>query len=161
MTGKFWHSSLAALILAFGLGGAASAQELTLAQCPPAVQAAIRDHGSGGALEEIKMVTREDGTFYVVEIGLGEKRDLKLYITPEGTVVRSRQEIAFNQAPAPVRRTVLGRMTPGASVTDVDVETVGKETSYVVELKVSETLERKITMSPDGTVLSEHEETAR
>lgn len=137
---------------------ALQAQELTLAQCPPVVQAAIREHGQGGSLEEIKLVERDGSTLYVAEVGLGEKRDLKMYITPDGTIVKSRQEIDFKLAPAPVRRTALGLMPAGAEVSDVDMETAEGVTSYVVEIKLTPTREVKITMQPDGKVLNEHVE---
>jgi uncharacterized membrane protein YkoI len=136
----------------------ASAQELTLAQCPAVVQSAIRSNGQGGSLEEIKLVNRDGATLYVAELGLGEKRDLKMYIAPDGTIVKSRQEIDFKQAPAPVRRTVLGLMPAGAVVNDVDMETAEGTTTFVVEVKVTPTRELKIIMQADGSVLSEHEE---
>jgi hypothetical protein len=139
------------------LGGVANAQELTLAKCPPAVQSAIQNNGQGGVLEEIKLVERDGSTLYVAEVGLGEKRDLKMYISPEGIVVRSRKEIDFKEVPAPVRRTILSLAPAGATVSDVDMETAEGVTIYMVDLKLSETLERKITLQPDGTVLSEHD----
>jgi uncharacterized membrane protein YkoI len=133
------------------------AQELTLAQCPPVVQSAIQNNGQGGTLEEIKLVKRDGNTLYVAELGLGEKRDLKIHIAPDGTIVKSRQEIDFKNAPAPVRRTVLGLMPAGSVVSDCDMETAEGATTYTVEFTISPTRERKLTITADGQVLSEHE----
>jgi hypothetical protein len=155
---KLLHSLLPVTLLTLLSPQAMLAQELTLAQCPVVVQSAIREHGQGGSLEEIKLVQRDGSSIYVAELGLGEKRDLKMYITPEGTIVRSRQEIDFKLAPAAVRRTALGLMPAGAEVSDVDMETAEGVTTYVVEIKLTPTREVKITMQPDGKVLSEHVE---
>src|SRR5688500_5371784 len=56
------------------------AEEVTLAQCPAPVQAAIQKNAQGGSLEEIKLVNKGDGDLYVAELSLGEKLDLKLYV---------------------------------------------------------------------------------
>jgi len=157
MIRKPWQSTLAIIAASIGLGSLANAQELTLAQCPPVVQSAIRNNSQGGTLEEIKLVDRDGTSLYVAEVGLGENRDLKMYITADGTVVRSRQEIDFKTVPVPVRRTVLGLLPEGAVVSDCDVETAEGATKYVVEFMISPTRERKLTLGADGTVLSEHE----
>lgn len=136
---------------------ASQAKELTLAQCPPVVQSAIQSSGQGGTLEEIKLVERDGSTLYVAELGLGEKRDLKIHIAADGTIVKSRQEIDFKNAPAPVRRTVLGLMPAGSVVRDCDMETAAGATTYTVEFTISSTRERKLTMQSDGQVLSEHD----
>lgn len=157
MIGTPRKSLLVMVTAVLSLGGVAMAQELTLAKCPPTVQSAIQNNGQGGVLEQIKLVEFDGSTLYVTKIGLGDKRDLKMYITPEGAVVRSRKEIDFKEVPAAVRRTVLSLTPAGATVSDVDVETAENVTTYVVELKLSETLERKFTLQPDGKLLSEQD----
>ena len=149
------------LMAGFSFGGVAKAQELTLAQCPAVVQATIRNNGQGGTLNEIKLVDRDGVSLYVAEIDLGEKRDLKLYITQEGSISRSRQEIVFNQVPPAVRRAVLSVMPAGAEVTDVDMETADGTSTYVIEFPISPTRERKLTLNANGVVLSEHEKEKR
>jgi uncharacterized membrane protein YkoI len=159
MIGTPRKSFLVLVIAGLSLCSVAKAQVLTLAQCPAVVQSAIQNNGQGGVLEAIKLLERDGSTLYVAEVGLGDKRDLKMYITPEGAVVRSRREIDFREVPAAVRRTVLGLTPAGATVSDVDMETAEGVTTYVVDLKLSETLKRKITLKPDGTVLSEEDKT--
>lgn len=68
-----------------------------------------------------------------------------------------REEISFNQTPAPVRRTALGLLPAGAQINDVDKETAGGATIFTVEFKLSETRKRKILMQPDGNVLEEQD----
>lgn len=157
MIGTSRKSFLVLVTAGLSLCSVAKAQELTLGQCPAVVQSAIQNNARGGVLEEIKLVERDGSTLYVAEVGLGDKRDLKMYITPEGTLVRSRREIDFKEVPAEVRRTVLRLAPAGATISDVDMETAENVTTYVVELKLSETLERKITLQSDGIVLSDHD----
>jgi hypothetical protein len=157
MTRTLWLSPLLAILMSLSFGGTSQAADLTLEQCPAPVQAAIRNHGQGGTLEELKVTDRETGTVYIAEVGLGEKRDLKLHIAPDGTILKLREEISFNQAPAPVRRTALGLLPAGSQITDVDKETAGGATTFTVEFKLSETRKRKIIMQPDGNVLEEQD----
>ncbi|QIF03083.1 hypothetical protein [Roseimicrobium sp. ORNL1] len=161
MIGTPWKSVFALVVAGLSLCSVAKAQELKLNECPPAVQSTIQSNGQGGTLTELKLVDRDGGTFYVAEIGLPENRDMKLYIAPDGTLVRSRKEIDFRETPAKVRSTVLSLMPAGSTVTDVDVDTTEGVTIYVVEFKVSEQLERKITMNAEGAVMSEHDKTRR
>ena len=157
MTRTLWLSPLLAIFMSLSFGGASQAADLTLEECPAPVQAAIRNHGQGGTLTELKSADRETGTVYIAEIALGEKRDLKLHIAPDGTILKVREEISFNQAPAPVRRTALGLQPAGSQITDVDKETAGGATTFTVEFKLSETSKRKIIMQPDGSVVEEQE----
>lgn len=156
-----WKSVFALVVAGLSLCSVAKAQELKLNECPPAVQSTIQSNGQGGTLTEIKLVDRDGSNVYVVEIGLTQDRDMKLYIAPDGTLVRLRKEVDFKETPATVRRTILGLMPAGSTITDVDVDTTEGVTTYVVEFKVSETLERKITMNAEGAVLSEHDKNRR
>jgi hypothetical protein len=157
MTRKIWLSPLLAIFLSLSVGGVSQAADLTLEKCPAPVQAAIQSHAQGGTLTELKLSDRETGTIYIAEIDLGEKRDLKLHVAPDGTILKVREEIVFNQAPAPVRRMALGLLPAGCQITDVDKETVEGVTTFTIEIKLSETRKRKLIMQPDGQVLEEQE----
>ncbi len=136
--------------------GSAFARDMTLNDCPVPVQEAVRAHSQGGRFDEVKTVTVNGRTLYVVEIDLSANRDLKLHITSDGTVVKSREEITLAQLPAAVRTAVQGMVPAGATIDDIDKEVSEGKTTYLVEIDRPNSNDLKIVFAEDGTVLSQY-----
>lgn len=138
--------------------GSAAAADIALAACPAPVQATIRNSDQGGRLDDIKSVTVNGRTLYVVEFDLAGNRDLKLHITSDGTIVKSREELTMAQLPAAVRLAAEKMVPAGGKVDDIDKEVADGRTTYLVEIDRPNTNDLKIVFSEDGSVISQRGE---
>lgn len=154
-------TSKVALLLATLMGtvflGAAQADpnEVPLNSCPAPVQAAIASHKQGGKLDEIKLINVEGRQLYVADLDLAGKRDLKLHITADGTVVKSREDVSLAQAPVAVKAAAEKLVPTGGHIEDVEKEVSGSKTTYVVDIDVKNGTDIKAVIAEDGTVISQ------
>ncbi len=144
-----------AALFATVLTGTAAAAEITLAQCPAPVQETIKSNSQNGKLDEIKTVTVSGRTLYVVEFDLAAGRDLKLHISSDGTLVKSREDIALAQLPEAVRTAAQGMVPAGGKIDDVEMEVASGRTTYHIEIDRPNTNDLKVVFSPDGAVVSQ------
>lgn len=153
--------SRTALLLTTLLGtvflGAARADhnEVPLSSCPAPVQAAIESHKQGGKLDEIKLINVEGRRLYVVDLDLSGKRDLKLHITADGAVVKTREDVSLTQAPVAVKTTADGLVPTGGRIDDVEKEISNGKTTYVVDIDVKNGNDIKAVIAEDGTLISQ------
>ena len=147
---------LAALLGTVFLGAAqADPNEVPLASCPAPVQAAIESHKQGGKLDEINLIDVEGRKLYVVEVNLAGRRDLKLHITSDGAVVKSREDVSLAQAPAAVKAAAEKLVPTGGKIEDVEKEVANGKTTYVVDIDVKNGTDIKAVFAEDGTVVSQ------
>jgi uncharacterized membrane protein YkoI len=146
---------LAALMGTVFLGAAqADTNEVPLNSCPAAVQAAIESHKQGGKLDEIKLLTVEGRQLYVVDLDLAGQRDLKLHVTADGSVVKSREDISLSQAPPAVKSAAETLVPTGGRIEDVEKEVADGKTTYVVDIDVKNGADIKAVFAEDGTLIS-------
>jgi uncharacterized membrane protein YkoI len=148
---------LAALLGTVFLGAAQAADpnEVALASCPAPVQAAIESHKQGGKLDEIKLINVEGRQLYVVDLDLAGKRDLKLHVTADGAVVKTREDVSLAQAPVAVKTAAEKLVPTGGHIEDVEKEVANGKTTYVVEIDVKNGTDIKAVFAEDGSVLSQ------
>lgn len=146
--------SLAALYL---FAGSALAMEIPIDQCPAPVQATVRNHSRDGKLDEIESFAIEGKTLYVAEIDLPGKRDLKIHIASDGTLLKIREDIAMADIPQPVRATAEAKLA-GGTVDDVEMETANGKVTYHVEIERKGAPDIDLVIAPDGKLLSETED---
>ncbi|QIF03080.1 hypothetical protein [Roseimicrobium sp. ORNL1] len=132
----------------------ADTNEVPLNSCPAPVQAAIESNKQGGKLNEIKLLTVEGRQLYVVDLDLAGKRDLKLHVTADGSVVKSREDVSLSQAPVAVKSAAEALVPTGGHIEDVEKEVSGGKTTYVVEIDVKNGADIKAVFAEDGTVIS-------
>ena len=139
--------------LFIAVAATAPAREITLAECPPQVRAAINARLDGGFIDDIDVIRVDGKTRYVVDIDGPGARDLTLRINATGKVLLTSEDIRFSDCPAPVRRTVNNLLEAGWRVDDVDVETGGKDTRYRVEIDRRNDNDLEVLLDTSGKIL--------
>lgn len=136
----------------------ASAAELTLDQCPAAVQETIRKNQRGGRIDEIESHQVEGKTLYVAEVDLPDRKDLKMHIAADGTLIKLREDLALADLPSTVRA-VVNQHLGGGRVDDVEKEVAGETTTYQVEIDHSGTTpDLRLWISAGGELLQKKED---
>ena len=77
-----------------------------------------------------------------------------VHITADGSVVKSREDISLNQAPAAVKSAASALVPTGGRIDDVEREVSVSRTTYVVEIDVKNGADIKAVFAEDGTLLS-------
>ncbi|MFC7337358.1 hypothetical protein ACFQY0_09245 [Haloferula chungangensis] len=156
MKNKPIKQSLVVLTLATGLGaGTLGAREVKIDDCPTAVQATIRQNSGEGKIDEIDFLSLEGKEIYIAEVELPGDKDLKVYVSGDGNLLKTREDVALKEVPEAVRTAISGLE---GSVDDIDRETAGKTVTYEVELDRHGKPDLEVTLSADGRVLSQKEE---
>ena len=145
-------------VIAFTGIAQAGAREIRLNDCPPAVQATIRENMREGKLDEIEAYTLQGKSLYVAEVELPEDRDLKVHVAADGALIKTREDSSLAEVPAAVQTAVEGIVTNGGKVDDVDKETTGKTVTFHVEIDRSGAPDLHAVVSLDGKILSQQEE---
>jgi uncharacterized membrane protein YkoI len=143
--------------LLLALAGHAAAGEIRLDECPATVRATILQHERQGRVDEVKSYDIQGKALYVVEIDLPAKRELKLHISPDGTLMKMSEEMSLAELPEAVR-VVVEEKAAGGSVDDVEKETVGKVVSYRIEIERRRMPDVDLVLDAAGVILSEKEE---
>lgn len=129
--------------------------DLRLDQCPPAVQATIREHSRGGPIDDIDRIGIEGNVIYRAEIDLPRDQDLKLYVSGNGALLKTLEEITLAEAPEAVRRVA---QEQGGTIDDVARETKGQTVTYHVEIDRRGQADLDLVLAENGAILSRVEE---
>lgn len=150
-------STITALALGSALAGAGEHRELRLEECPQAVQTTVKANARGGHIEEVDIVKIDGKETYIAEAELPDDQDLKIHVTAEGVLLKTREDIHLREAPEAVRSAVQGL---GGSVDDVDKETAGQTVTYHIEIDRHGSPDLEVIVSAEGTILKQTEEAA-
>lgn len=129
--------------------------DLRLNQCPAAVQATIQEHSRGARIDDIDRIGIEGNVIYRAEIDLPNDQDLKLYISGNGALLKTLEEITLTEAPEAVRRVA---QQQGGTIDDVARETKGQAVTYHVEIDRRGQPDLDLVLGADGAILSRTEE---
>ena len=143
--------------LVLAVAGHAAAGEISLEACPAAVRETVRRHERQGRVDEVKSYDIQGNALYVVEIDLPTKRELKLHISSDGTLVKMSEEIPLAELPEGVRA-VVEQKSAGGTLDDVEKVTEGKVVSYRVEIERRQLPDVDLLLDAAGAILSEKEE---
>ncbi|QJE98014.1 hypothetical protein [Luteolibacter luteus] len=130
-------------------------REIRLADCPQAVQSTIQSNARGGHIDEVDFISIDGKEIYIAEVDLPRDRDLKVYVSGNGTLSKTLEDIALREAPEAVRNAVQGL---GGTVDDVDKEIAGQVVTYHVEIERHGARDLDVVVSSDGTILSQTED---
>jgi uncharacterized membrane protein YkoI len=148
--------TLIALAFTTGLASAqVERREIRLTDCPAAIQTTVEAHARGGAVEEVDLIAIDGKQIYIAEVDLPRDRDLKIYVSGNGALVKTREDILLSDAPEPVRSAALAL---DGSVDDVDKEVTGNTVTYHVEVDRHGMADLDVVLAADGKVLSQTEE---
>lgn len=143
------------LIAAFTLS--LSAKEVALDKCPKEVQTTITKNLKAGTLNEVELKTVRGTTLYVADIDLPNRRDLKIYVEPNGALLKTEEEITFSELPTAVKATVKSKQGQG-KIGDVDRVTFKKSITYLVEIDFDGVPDLKLTIAADGKIIEERKD---
>lgn len=133
----------------------ADAGEIRLEDCPAAVKATINDNAAQGTLDEVERYSIDGKVIYIAEFDLPGKLDLKLYLSGDGKLLKTRTEIPLKDAPEAVRQAIAKLE---GTLDDVERVTEGKKVTYLVEMDRGGKADLHVSLSPEGAVVSQREE---
>ena len=130
-------------------------REVHLDECPQPVQATVNANASGGHIEEVDVIHIEGKTIYIAEIEQSRHRDLKVYVSGNGALLKTREELFLREVPEPVRTAAQGI---GGTVDDIEKETRGETVTYHVEIDRPGEADLDVVLAANGAILSQTEE---
>lgn len=151
-----WMVPGVVLILMVVLNGCAMfSKEVKLEDVPPAAQAVIQSHTSGGMIEEITCEKEEGKHLYKVEYKK-DGREFELKVDDEGNVLEIEESMKMEDLPPAVQETVKAE-SAGGKIKELVLETEKGKTFYEVEFK-KDGKEYEVKIAEDGTVLERETE---
>src|SRR5690606_40624757 len=110
-------------------------------------------------IDDIDRVSVEGRTYYKVEIDFRadqKKNDVDLYIAEDGTLLKTREDIRLDQAPAKVQEAAAKLAGQGGRDDDIERETVDGKVTYHVEIDLAKCdVDLKAVIAEDGTVIGQ------
>ena len=147
-----WMVSSVVLILMVVLNGCAMfSKEVKLEDVPPAAQAVIQAHTSGGTIEEITCKKKEGKHLYKKD-----GREFELKVDDEGNVLEIEESMKMEYLPPAVQETVKAE-SAGGKIKELVLETEKGKTFYEVEFE-KDGKEHEVKIAEDGTVLERETE---
>jgi uncharacterized membrane protein YkoI len=129
--------------------------DISLHQCPPAVQDAIQKNLRGGKLDDIEKKHYGDRSTYVAEVelpGRDDNNDLELHIAEDGRLLKSIEDIDLKDTPPAVRDALRNF---GGKVDDVDRVEMDGQVTYHAEIDRNNDDDLDVVVAADGKVIRE------
>jgi len=136
-------------------GAQGKSREMRLEECPPPVQSTVQANARGGNIEEVDLINIDGKVIYIAEAELPRDRDLKIYVSGNGALMKTLEEVLLRETPEAVRNAVQGL---GGRVDEVNLETEGQTLSYHVEIDRQGAPDLDVVVSATGAILSQTEE---
>lgn len=150
-----------AIVATFSYQAAAQSQvskkEVALADCPVAVQDTIKANLGKGTLDDIEAVTRDGSTLYKAEVDLPGDDDLKLYISEQGSLVKTVTEVPLSALPAAGQDALKALATGTDKIEDTEKHVEGDKTSFQAEIDRENGPDLKVVLDQNGVILSQKE----
>jgi uncharacterized membrane protein YkoI len=149
-------TTIAVLALSTALASAGIERaELQIEECPAAVQATVEAHARGGVIDEVDLIAIEGKQIYIAEVELPRDRDLKIYVSGNGSLVKTREELSLRELPA-----FIGDVARefGGTLDDVEKEVAAGRVTYHVEIDRKGMPDLDLVLNAEGGVIRETEE---
>jgi len=143
--------SLASLVLA--ASATAHGRELHLNECPAAVQSAIEANARGGVIDEVDLISIEGKEIYIAEVDLPRDLDLKVYVSGNGSVLKTLEDVPLASMPAFIRDAARDH---GGTIDDVEKEIAGGKVTWHVEIERKGMPDVDLVLNAEGGVISEN-----
>ena len=108
-----------------------SARDLQLHECPATVQSTIESNARGGVIDEIDLISIGGKEIYIAEVDLPRDLDLKVYVSGNGSLLKTREDISQQSMPSFIRDAVREH---GGTIDDVEKEVSGSTVTWHVEV---------------------------
>ncbi|MCW1922398.1 hypothetical protein OKA05_07520 [Luteolibacter arcticus] len=142
-------------LASLALAATAHGRDLHLHQCPAAVQGTIESNARGGVIEEVDLISIEGSEIYIAEVELPRDLDLKVYVSGNGTLLKTREDVPLRSMPTFIRDAVRGH---GGTIDDVEKETAGGKVTWHVEIDRKGIPDMDVVLNAEGGVISEIED---
>ena len=133
----------------------AHGRELQLGACPSAVQSAIEANARGGVIDEVDLISIESKEIYIAEVDLPRDLELKVYVSGNGTLLKTLEDVPLASRPAFIRDAVREH---GGTIDDVEKEIAGGKVTWHVEIDRKGIPDMNVVLNAEGGVISETEE---
>jgi uncharacterized membrane protein YkoI len=133
----------------------ADGRELHLSACPAAVQSAIEANARSGVIDDVDLISIEGKEIYIAEVDLPRDLDLKVYVSGNGALLKTREDVPLGLMPAFIREAVREH---GGTIDDVEKEVTGGKVTWHVEIDRSGIPDMNVVLNAEGVVISETEE---
>lgn len=130
-------------------------REMRLEDCPASVQSTVNANARGGIVDEVDLIAIEGKQIYIAEVELPRDRDLKIYVSGNGSLVKTREELSLREMPAFIRDAV---REYGGTIDDVEKEIARGTVTYHVEIDRKGIPDIDVVLSAEGGVIREIEE---
>ena len=148
-------------LLATGLAlradaGGEARPDLTLSDCPPAVQKTLQAEAKGAGIQDVHEDPREDETQYIAHVTI-KGRHYSITVCEHGTLIQKQlenedeREIRLADCPSPVRK-ALNDEADGAAIDTVEKDTKAGHVSYTAGVEIDGNY-YWITVAADGTLI--------
>ncbi len=145
------HSLIALSLSAFSFAD----DDISLNQCPPAIQDAIQKNLRGGKLDDIEKKHYGDRSIYVADIdlpGRDDDNDLELHIAEDGSLLKVIEDIDLKDTPPAVRDAL---RSFGGKVDDIDRVEADGQVTYHAEIDREKDHDLDAVVAADGKVIRE------
>lgn len=129
--------------------------DISLAQCPSAVQEAIQKNLRGGKLDDIEKKHHGDRSIYIVEVdlpGRDDDNDLELHIAEDGKLLKLVEDIDLKSTPPAVRDTLRNF---GGKVDDIDRVEMDGQVTYHADFDRNNDDDIDVVVTADGKIIRE------
>jgi len=133
----------------------ASARDIQLYECPASVQSTIESNARGGVIDEVDLLSIEGKEIYIAEVDLPQDLDLKVYVSGNGSLLKTREDISLKSMPSFIRDAVREH---GGTIDDVEKEVAGGTVTWHVEIDRKGMPDIKVVLNAEGGVISETED---
>jgi len=133
----------------------AGARDIQLHECPASVQSTIEANTRGGVIDEVDLISIEGKEIYIAEVDLPQDLDLKIYVSGNGSLVKTREDISLKSMPSFILPAVREH---GGTIDDVEKEIAGGTVTWHVEIERKGIPDMKVVLNAEGGVISETED---
>src|SRR5260221_4557535 len=149
-------SGIAALTLLAGLVASASAderakaeKELTIADVPAAVQAAIKQFAGSNAIEKITKESEDNKVIYEASVKVdGTKQAVE--VSADGTVLQTEKTVALKDTPTAVQAAIK-KLAGSGTVDEIVEENAGGKKNYEAAVTINGK-KKEADIAADGTI---------
>jgi len=149
-------SGVAALALVAGFAVTASAderakseKELTIADVPAAVQAAIKQFAGSYAIEKITKDSEDNKVIYEASVKIGGAKQA-VEVSADGTVLQTEKSVALKDTPSAVQAAIK-KLAGTGSVDEIVEENAGGKKNYEAAVTI-DGKKKEADIAPDGTI---------
>jgi hypothetical protein len=157
-------SGIAALALVAGLAVSASAdekakseKELTIADVPAAVQAAIKQFAGSNPIEKITKESEDNTVIYEASVKIdGAKQAIE--VLADGTVKQTEKTVVLKDTPAAIQAAIK-KLAGSGTVDEIIEENAGGKKNYEAAVTINGK-KKEADIAPDGTIQAGEEREA-